>query len=207
MGRRRAHPLDTRACRRLGRQSQYRDEKLSSAHGSGNYRKPARPRLLRRADRAQDDSQGNKERVRAGRITARVPHDAPARYERRRARRALRARHRREAMRKSQIAVLSAAAAVALIIVGAIVAARIIVAQIGTGEYCQRAPDTEARVANLAADDLDLSGCDRIDARGTWEVSVTQGAEWDVSLEYSDEVADELRVRVGGDGVHAWVAR
>ena len=103
-------------------------------------------------------------------------------------------------MRKSQIAVLSAAAAVALIIVGAIVAARIIVAQISTGEYGERAADrSEARVANLAADDLDLSGFDRIDARGTWEVSVTQGAEWDVSLEYSDEVADELRVRVEGD--------
>lgn len=103
-------------------------------------------------------------------------------------------------MRKSQIAVLSVIAAVALVIVGAIVAARIIVAQIGAGDF-DESPRSEARVADRSggADDLDLTGFDRIDARGVWEVSVRQGADWDVSLRYSDEIADELHVRVEDD--------
>jgi hypothetical protein len=102
-------------------------------------------------------------------------------------------------MRKSQIAVLAAAAAVILIIVGAIVGARIIVAQLGTGEYGGEPQRSEPRAANLASGDLDLSGFDRIDARGIWEVSLTQGPDWNVSLQYSDAIADELRVRVEGD--------
>jgi len=100
-------------------------------------------------------------------------------------------------MRKSQIAVLSAIAAFALVIVAAIVAARIIVAQIGTGEYADEPRVTRSDAA--ASSSPDLMGFDRIDARGTWEIDLVQGASWDVELEYPENLEEKMRVSVVGD--------
>jgi hypothetical protein len=101
-------------------------------------------------------------------------------------------------MRKSQIAALSALTVVVLIMVAAIVAARVIVEQLGSDEYRTdaRAP---ARSADIASEDLRLSGFTRIDARGSWEVSITQGQDWSVKLDYPDDIEDQLRVRTEGD--------
>jgi hypothetical protein len=101
-------------------------------------------------------------------------------------------------MRKSQIAALSAIAAVVLIMVVAIVAARVIVAQLDSDEY--RAESRRpARSVDITSDDLGLSGFTRIDARGTWEVTITQGQDWSVKLDYPDDIEDQLRVRVEND--------
>ena len=105
-------------------------------------------------------------------------------------------------MRKSQIAVLSVFAGLIVVIVAMIVAARIIVAQIQSSEYAGAPPsgarDTE-RTAQRAAESLDLTGFERIDARGTWEITLRQGADWDVELDYSPDLEERLRVRVDGD--------
>jgi hypothetical protein len=101
-------------------------------------------------------------------------------------------------MRKSQITVLSAFAAVVLAIVIAIVAARIIVARIETGDYqreARRAPES----GPAATETLDLSGFDRIDARGNWKITISQGTDWDVAVSSPANVEDELQVRVEGD--------
>jgi hypothetical protein len=101
-------------------------------------------------------------------------------------------------MKKSHIAVLSAFAVLVLIIVAMVVAARIVVTQLGSGQYDEPVA-TNARIGDLTSGDLDLSGFERIDARGTWEVTVVQGAEWDVALRYPEEIEQQLRVRVEGD--------
>jgi hypothetical protein len=98
-------------------------------------------------------------------------------------------------MRKSQIIVLSALGAVALLIVGAIVGARVIGGQLASGEYSEETPRAQ-RSGPVASVSRDFSGFDRIDARGMWEVNVTQGDSWDVELSYSENAEDRLDVRV-----------
>jgi hypothetical protein len=98
-------------------------------------------------------------------------------------------------MRKSQVIVLSALGAVALLIVGAIVGARIISAQLESGEYSEESPRPQ-RSGPVASISRDLSGFDRVDARGMWEITVGQSDDWDVALSYSENQADRLDVRV-----------
>jgi hypothetical protein len=98
-------------------------------------------------------------------------------------------------MRKSQVIVLSALGAVALLIVGAIVGARIISAQLESGEYSGETPRAE-RSGPVASVSRDLSGFDRVDARGMWEITVEQSDDWDVALSYAENQADRLDVRV-----------
>jgi hypothetical protein len=98
-------------------------------------------------------------------------------------------------MRKSQIFVLSALGAILLIVVAAIVAARLITARLESGEYSEETARA-ARSDALTNETLDLSGFDRIDARGTWEISLSQGADWDVTLGHSPTSEDRLEVRV-----------
>jgi hypothetical protein len=98
-------------------------------------------------------------------------------------------------MRKSQIIVSSALGAVALLIVLAIVAARLIAARLGSGEYSE-SPRADRPAGPVASETRNLSGFDRIDARGRWEVDLKQGAAWDVVLSYSENDADRIDVRV-----------
>jgi hypothetical protein len=98
-------------------------------------------------------------------------------------------------MRKSQIIVLSALGAVALLIVGAIVGARFIGAQLASGEYSEETPRAQ-RSGAVSSVSRDLSGFDRIDARGMWEITVEQSDDWDVAFSYAENQADRLDVRV-----------
>jgi hypothetical protein len=98
-------------------------------------------------------------------------------------------------MRKSQIIVLSALGAVALLIVGAIVGARLISAQLESGEYSEESPRAR-RSGPVASVSRDLSGFDRVDARGMWEIDIEKGDTWDVVLAYPENAEDRLDVRV-----------
>lgn len=98
-------------------------------------------------------------------------------------------------MRKSQIIVLSTLGAVALLIVGAIVGARLITAQLASGEYSEESPRAR-RPGPAASVSRDLSGFERIDARGVWQIDIEQGDTWDVVLAYSENAEDRLDVRV-----------
>jgi hypothetical protein len=98
-------------------------------------------------------------------------------------------------MKKSQIIVLSALGAVALLIVAAIVGARLITARLASGEYSEESPRAQ-RPGPVASVSRDLSGFDRIDARGTWQVELKQGDAWNVVLAYPERAEDRLDVRV-----------
>jgi HSP20 family molecular chaperone IbpA len=98
-------------------------------------------------------------------------------------------------MRKSQIVVLSALGAVALLIVGAVVGARIIGAQLASGEYSEESSSAR-RSGPLASESRDLSGFDRVEARGTWEIDIERGDAWDVELAYPESAEDLIDVRV-----------
>jgi hypothetical protein len=98
-------------------------------------------------------------------------------------------------MRKSQIIVLSALGVVALLIVGGIVGARLISAQLASGEYSEESPRPR-RSGPVASVSRDLSGFDRIDARGMWEIDIQRGDAWNVVLAYSENAEDRLDVRV-----------
>jgi Putative auto-transporter adhesin, head GIN domain len=100
-------------------------------------------------------------------------------------------------MRQSQIAVASAFACFVLLIAGAVIAARVILAQVASEDYATAPAGQQG--ADLASAVADLTGFDSVDARGVWEITLQQGADWDVRLTYPDEMADRLRVRVEGD--------
>jgi len=99
-------------------------------------------------------------------------------------------------MRKSQITVLSALGAIALVIVAAIVAARLIAARLDSGEYSGESPRAARSTGAVTNETRDLSGFDRVDARGMWEIEITQGSGWDVVLTYPQDTQDQLDVRV-----------
>ena len=101
-------------------------------------------------------------------------------------------------MKRSHIAVLSASAALLLVIVAVVVATRIVIGGLERGDYSGEV-STNVRAADLASGDLDLSGFERIDARGQWEVTLVQGADWDVALSYPEELEERLRVSVAGN--------
>jgi hypothetical protein len=98
-------------------------------------------------------------------------------------------------MRKSQIILLSVLGALALLIVGAIVGARLVAGHLASGEYSEERPRAQ-RSGPVASVSRDLSGFDRIDARGMWEIDVERGDAWDVVLAYSEDAEDRLDVRV-----------
>lgn len=102
-------------------------------------------------------------------------------------------------MRKSQILVLAALSAVALLIVGAIVSARLIGARLASGEYSEESPRAERPAGTLARVTRDLSGFDRVDTRGTWQVDIKQGDAWDVELAYPERAESRLDVRIEND--------
>jgi hypothetical protein len=99
-------------------------------------------------------------------------------------------------MRKSQIIISSTLGAIALLIVLAIVGARFIVSELGSGEYAGESPRADRAAGPVASETRNLSGFDRIDARGMWEVELRQGTAWDVALSYPENAADRLDVRV-----------
>jgi hypothetical protein len=82
-----------------------------------------------------------------------------------------------------------------LLIVGAIVGARLISAQLASGAYSEE-PPRPRRSEPLASVSRDLSGFDRVDARGRWEIDIQRGDAWDVVLAYSENAEDRLDVRV-----------
>lgn len=98
-------------------------------------------------------------------------------------------------MRKSQIIVLSALGAVALLIVGAIVSARLVAGRLASGEYSEESPRAR-RSSPVASISRDLSGFDRVDARGRWKIDIERGDAWDVVLTYSESAEDRIDVRV-----------
>lgn len=104
-------------------------------------------------------------------------------------------------MRKSHIAMLAAVGAVLLLITAAVIAARMIVAQIEgsepAGEESARAQRSEQSAP--ASERPNLSGFDRIDARGSWRITLTQGTEFGVALTYPENFAERMRVRVEAD--------
>jgi hypothetical protein len=98
-------------------------------------------------------------------------------------------------MRKSQIIVLSALGAVALLIVGAIVSARLVAGRLASGDYSEESPRAR-RSGPVASVSRDLSGFDRVDARGMWQIDIKQGEAWDVVLAYPENAENRLDVRV-----------
>jgi hypothetical protein len=98
-------------------------------------------------------------------------------------------------MRKSQITVLAALSAVAVLIVAAIVTARLIAARLESGEYSGETPRA-ARSGALTDEALDLSGFRRIDARGTWEIELRRGTDWDVTLGHTADTRERVDVHV-----------
>jgi hypothetical protein len=102
-------------------------------------------------------------------------------------------------MKKSQIAVLSAAGVLVLVVAAAVIVARIMIAQIDAGDYSGRIPPAPDSGQPGVTGDLDLTGFSRIDARGHWQIMLERGADWDVSLSYPESMRDRLRVRVDGD--------
>jgi hypothetical protein len=99
-------------------------------------------------------------------------------------------------MRKSQIAVLSVLGALALLIVAAIIAARLIAARLESGAYADEPRRPADSTGPVTSDTHDLSGFDRVDARGMWEIEIKQGTAWDVALAYPDNTEDRPDVRV-----------
>jgi hypothetical protein len=99
-------------------------------------------------------------------------------------------------MRKSQIIVSSALGAIALLIVLTIVTARFIVSELASGEYADGTPRADRPTGPVASVTRNLSGFDRIDARGMWEVDLKQGNVWDVVLSYPENAADRVDARV-----------
>jgi hypothetical protein len=98
-------------------------------------------------------------------------------------------------MRKSQIAVLSVAGVLVVLVAGGVIAARIILAQIAAGGY-EGGEVPRSSGGPTVAGNLDLSGFDRIDARGNWQITLVQGPDFDVGLSYPERMRDRLRVRV-----------
>ena len=98
-------------------------------------------------------------------------------------------------MRKSQILVVSALGAIVLLIIAAVVAARLIFGQLETGEYAgeRRAAGAAGPVTN---ETRDLTGFDRVDARGMWHVDVKRGDAWNVALAYPENAASRVEARV-----------
>lgn len=98
-------------------------------------------------------------------------------------------------MRKSQIVLLSAIAFIVLLIAGGVIATRIVVAQMESGRYAGSVPPQTAPVSRHPT----LSGFSRIVARGVWDITLTRGPKWDITLDYPDRLQDRVQARVEGD--------
>ncbi len=98
-------------------------------------------------------------------------------------------------LRTSQKALLSAIGAVLLITLMWLVTLNVIVrGAIADGRAAQPAA-AAGETVNLA----DLTGFTRIRTRNGWDLTVTQGASWQVSVVYPDGMADRFDIEVRGD--------
>jgi hypothetical protein len=98
-------------------------------------------------------------------------------------------------MRKSHIVLLSAFAFLVLLVAGGVIATRIIVAKMESGRYA----DAAAASAEPVSHHPDLSGFSRIDTRGVWDITLTRGPKWDITLDYPPRLKDRVDARVEGD--------
>ena len=96
-------------------------------------------------------------------------------------------------MKKSQISVLSAFAFIVLLMFVAAVSGRIILSRVGATSIDQ-AEAASSRNTELVLDEL--VGFGSVDVRGTWQVTLVRGSNWDVELVYPEDLEDPVDVRV-----------
>lgn len=98
-------------------------------------------------------------------------------------------------MKKSHIVLLSAFAFVVLLIAAGVIATRVIVAQMESGRYADAAQQSAGPLSRHPS----LSGFSQIDANGVWNITLTRGSKWDVTLDYPGRLEDRVHARVEGD--------
>src|SRR5262245_22406313 len=188
MARRRAHPVGARARCRSRSEPKYRDQELSSAARSRNYREPTRPRLFRGRRRQEADRRADARGVRARRAAEDLSHDARARHAACGSRAVLRAVERRTSvMRNSQRVMLG--------LLGVIVGLMVVVA-VWVGAGATALPQLSGERSTMTYDFTDFDG---VDVDGQWRVTIERGDAWRVSVELPVEVVDQVRVRREGD--------
>lgn len=96
-------------------------------------------------------------------------------------------------MQKSEITVWLAAGIAALTVI-------VIIGQERFGaERPESSESNLAYPADLKSNRVELENFTGISAHGNWQVTITQGDEWQVDLSYPDDIKDRLWVRAEGD--------